>query len=189
MPPSDNPIDDLFKKLNKPVEREPHPASLPVETLLKSCSISKGRSSGPGGQHRNKVSTHITITHNPTGTTAQAGERRSAKENQSVAISRLRHTLAIDIRIPVPDGEIRSDLWKSRCKNSKIACSPKHADYPAMLAEALDVLDACSQDPTKASLRLECSSSQLLKLISAHPAAFVHLNAQRASHNLHPLKH
>ena len=167
---------------------QPHPASIPTEELLKHCTIAKGRSQGPGGQHRNKVSTHITITHNPTKTTAQAGERRSAAENEKVAISRLRHTLALSIRHPVPIGDARSDLWKSRVKNNRIACSPKHADYPSLLAEALDMLESTTHDPKKAALRLECSSTQLLKLLAAHPPAFLLLNINRAKHNLHPLK-
>ena len=166
----------------------PHPATIPIEELLKHCTIAKGRSQGPGGQHRNKVSTHITITHKPTGTTAQAGERRSAAENQKVAISRLRHTLALQIRNPVPAGDARSPLWKSRVQKNKIACSPKHEDYPSMIAEALDMLDATSFDSAKAALRLECSSTQLLKLLAAHPPAFVLLNANRATKDLHPLK-
>lgn len=183
-----NPIDDIFDALDRPAPRDIHPAAIPVEDLMKDCTITKGRSSGPGGQHRNKVSTHIFITHTPTGTTAQAGERRSAKENQSVAVSRLRHTLAISIRVLVPAGDIRSELWKSRTQKQRISCSSKHRDYPSMLAEALDVLDACGYEPIKAATRLECSSSQLLKLIFAHPPAFVYLNAQRESIGLHPLK-
>ncbi len=167
----------------------PHPAAIEIEQLLKDCTISKGRSQGPGGQHRNKVSTHITITHTPTSISAQAGERRSAAENEKVAISRLRHTLALTIRRPVPIGEIRSDLWVSRTKNGKIICSSKHHDYPAMLALALDVLEDSKYDPKKAALRLDCSATQLLKLLAAHPPAFVLLNKNRADHHLHPLKH
>ncbi|MFK7759905.1 MAG: peptide chain release factor-like protein [Phycisphaerales bacterium] len=183
-----NPIDDIFDALDRPAQRDTHPAALPIEELLKDCVITKGRSSGPGGQHRNKVSTHIFITHTPTGTTAQAGERRSAKENQSVAVSRLRHTLAMTIRIFVPSGDIRSELWKSRTHKQRISCATKHKDYPSMLAEALDVLDASGYEPTKAAMRLECSSTQLLKLISAHPPALVYVNAQRERHGMHPLK-
>lgn len=182
-------IDDIFDSLDKPTPREIHPAAIDPDELLKSCTITKGRSSGPGGQHRNKVSTHVTVLHTPTGCSGQAGERRSAKENQSVALKRLRHILAIEIRLPVPAGDIRSDLWRSRCKNNRISCSSSHKDYPAMLAEALDVLEAMAYEPAQAALRMECSTSQILKLIASHPPAFVYLNAQRAKHNLHPLKH
>lgn len=182
-------IDDIFESLDKPIEREPHPASFAEDELLKSCTITKGRVSGPGGQHRNKVSTHITITHDPTNISAQAGERRSPETNRKVALKRLRYKLAIGIRIPVPDGDIRSELWRSRCKKGKIACSSKHQDHPSMIAEALDVLDACGLDPSKASTRLECTASQLIKLIASHPPSLVYLNQEREKHNLHPLKH
>lgn len=182
-------IDDIFESLDKPVDRDPHPASIPEEELLKSCTTSKGRVSGPGGQHRNKVSTHITITHDPTGISAQAGERRSPETNRKVAFKRLRYKLAIEVRIPVPTGDIRSDLWRSRCKRGKIVCAEKHSDHPTMIAEALDVIAACDWDPSKASTRLECTASQLIKLIASHPPALVYLNNEREKHNLHPLKH
>ncbi|HCT43853.1 MAG TPA: peptide chain release factor-like protein, partial [Phycisphaerales bacterium] len=118
---------------------------------MKQCTLTRGRASGPGGQHRNKVETHITLVHNPTGVEAQAGERRLAKENQRVALKRLRLCLATQVRVEVPQGEIRSELWKSRCRNRKIVCSTKHADFPSLLAEALDVIDPCGYDTRKAS--------------------------------------
>ncbi len=177
-----------FDFLDQPVDRPIHPAALDVETLLKDCTISRGRASGPGGQHRNKVETHITVVHNPSGIDAQAGERRLAKENQSVAIRRLRLKLAMEIRIEVPAGEIRSQLWKSRCIKNRIVCNPKHADYPSLLAEALDVIEACGFDLKKASARLECSTTQLIRLIGDHRPALEQLNQSREDRGLHRLK-
>lgn len=166
-----------------------HPATLSDEDLLKECQIGKGRSSGPGGQHRNKVETQVTITHLPTGVTARAGERRSAEENKRVAIRRLRLALAVEVRTVVPAGEIRSDLWRSRCTpDGRIVCNPAHRDYPSLLAEALDVLAAAGWDPRKAALRLCCSPSQLVKLVKEHPPALEALNRGRAERRLHPLR-
>lgn len=166
-----------------------HPATLSDEDLLKECQIGKGRSSGPGGQHRNKVETQVTITHLPTGVTARAGERRSAEENKRVAIRRLRLALAVEVRTVVPAGEIRSDLWRSRCTpDGRIVCNPAHRDYPSLLAEALDVLAAAGWDPRKAALRLCCSPSQLVKLVKEHPPALEALNRERAERRLHPLR-
>ncbi|MEX0876870.1 MAG: peptide chain release factor-like protein [Phycisphaerales bacterium] len=179
---------DFLDHLDRPVERPTHPASLEAEELLKNCSIVRGRSSGPGGQHRNKVLTHITLTHDPTGTEAQAGERRLAKENQRVAVGRLRLKLALEVRVAVPAGEIRSELWKSRCRKNRITCSPAHRDFPSMLAEALDVIDACGYDMPTAATRLECSSTQLLRLIAEHPPALVMLNKARQDRAMRPLK-
>ncbi len=175
--------------LNQPrVERPLHPAVLEETELLKACAIRKGRTSGPGGQHRNKVETHVTITHTPTGLVGQAGERRSAEVNRKVALRRLRLALATEHRVGVPAGEIRSELWRSRVRGGRIACSPGHTDYPTMLGEAMDVLIDAGCDPKRASVRLGCSPSQLIKLIKDHPPAFVLVNARRVERGEHALK-
>ena len=43
--------------------------------------------------------------------------------------------------------------------------NPHHDDFPALLAEALDVLHASGNDPKAAALALGCSPSQLIKLL------------------------
>jgi len=160
-----------------------------IEDLLKACEWGRTRSSGPGGQHRNKVETAVWIRHTPTGVEAQAAERRSATENKTVATARLRNELAIRIRCPVPLGEIRSALWRSRCSPAGIiACSPSHEYFPRLIAEALDVIHAAIWDVKRASLRLCCSQSQLIKLIKDLPPAFTRLNQERLAANLHVLK-
>lgn len=164
-----------------------HPAAWPEPALLAACRLGKGRASGPGGQHRNKVETLVEITHEPTGLSAHAGERRSATENKAVAIRRLRLLLATEHRIPVPLGEIGSDLWRSRVRAGKIACNPDHEDFPAMLAEALDVVVAAKHDMKRAAIRLSCTPSQLTKLIKDHPPALAALNRARDDAGLHPL--
>ncbi len=176
VPPASPPIFDPW----------PHPACLSDEELLKQCHLGKSRSSGPGGQHRNKVETEVTLTHEPTGLAGKAGERRSAVENKRMALRRLRLVLAVNVRVGVPTGEIGSVLWKSRCRAGKIACNPNHHDYPSMLAEALDVIAASGGgrigggwDLSTAALRLGCSASQLLKLVKEHPPALALLNAER----------
>lgn len=167
----------------------PHPATLPEETLLKQCELGKGRSSGPGGQHRNKVETQVTIRHLPTGIMAQAGERRSAQENRRVAIARLRLALATRARAPVPAGDARSELWRSRCTTEgRIVCNPEHHDFPALLAEALDMIEASDLDPKTAAARLCCSTSQLIKLVKDHPPAFETWNKARKAERMPALK-
>lgn len=96
-----------------------HPAAWPDELLLRNCTAEQSRSSGPGGQHRNKVSTQVTLTHGPTGIAATAGERRSAVDNRREALRRLRFKLAIEHRLGVPEGEIGSPLWRSRVQKPK----------------------------------------------------------------------
>ncbi len=171
-----------------PIERWAHPASLDDESLLRQCTLGTGRSGGPGGQNRNKVETLVELTHRPTGISAHASERRSQGENKRVALRRLRLALAIGTRVPVPIGEIGSGLWRSRTQGGRISCSNRHQDFPAMLAEALDVIAACNWDPRKAALRLECTASQLVKLAKDHPPALAMWNRQRADRGQHELK-
>jgi protein subunit release factor B len=47
------------------------------------------RSSGPGGQHVNKVSTAVTVRHLPSGLTATASDSRSQALNRALAWDRL----------------------------------------------------------------------------------------------------
>ncbi|MDX2132733.1 MAG: peptide chain release factor-like protein [Planctomycetota bacterium] len=167
----------------------PHPATLDEETLLREITMDRQRSGGPGGQHRNKVETAVVFTHPGTGIIAQAAERRSVRENRPVALRRLRLALAMGVRCPVPDGDQRSALWRSRCDRAgRIACNPQHADFPALLAEALDMAWACGLDVARAAARLACTTSQLVRLVKDHPPAFAMLNEARRARGERALK-
>ena len=166
----------------------PHPAALDAEALLRQCDVERSRASGPGGQHRNKVETAIRITHRPSGVTAWASERRSQAENQRVALFRLRVKLALHVRRD-PDAKAGpSALWRSRCPKGRIAVNPSHADFPTLLAEALDGLATCRWEPKPAADWLACTPSQLVKLLQAEPAALAHVNAERQKKGQHPLR-
>lgn len=192
-PPSHPPPPPNPRNRQPSTPRPIHPATLSDDTLLAQCDLTKGRSSGPGGQHRNKVETLVELRHLPTGLEAHAGERRSATENKRVAVWRLRLVLAIDVRTRVPMGEIRSALWLERTRGGgggagRIACNPEHRDYPSLLAEAMDVLFACGGDAKTAGLRLGVSPTQLVKLLREHPPALTRLNEWRRERGEHPLK-
>jgi hypothetical protein len=165
-----------------------HPAALPIDKLLMDCEIQRTRRSGPGGQHRNKVETAVVITHLPTGRSAEAGERRSQDENRTVAIFRLRLRLAVESRSIREATNRPSALWRSRCRGGKIAVNSQHEDFPAILAEALDVVDACDHDVKAAAACLECTPSQLTKLLQQEPRALSTVNYAREKQGLHKLK-
>lgn len=167
--------------------RKPHPASLPPETLRSQCDERRQRASGPGGQHRNKVETAIVLVHRPTGLVGSASERRAQDENRRVALRRLRLALATEIRSD-PGWAAPSDLWKSRCPRGRIACNPRHADFPTLLAEALDALAAAEWRPGSAGEALGCSGTQVTRFVKEHRPAWDKLNRARTDAGLSPLR-
>ncbi len=164
-----------------------HPAALAPDLLLRACEVVRSRGSGPGGQHRNKVETHITLTHTPTGTTAAAGERRSQEANRRVAVHRLRVTLAVEVRGESCPKEM-SDLWRSRRKGRRLAVNPAHDDYPALLAEAMDAIAAHDWDVAAAAEALGVSTSQLVKLLAHELRALDLVNQARAKRGVGRLR-
>ena len=166
-----------------------HPAAIPEEDLLKQCEIGFGRTSGPGGQHRNKVETAVHIRHLPTGTEASASERRKQFENRIMAIKRLRLKMAANVRTVVhPQRHKPTELWQQRRQGEKMSVNPNHKDYPALLAEAMDVIWARKFDVAGAAGLLGITMSQLAKLIRHERHAFSLVNQGRVDRGLPALK-
>ena len=165
-----------------------HPAALADDALLAQCTVRRTKRSGPGGQHRNKVETAVILTHRGTGLTAEANERRSQAANRSVAIFRLRLQLALQVRRPVAMTDAPSELWLHRCRNRRVSVSPRHGDFPVLLAEALDTIAAAGLDMKAAAQRLQCSSSQLVGLLQRDPRALSLVNSLRTGAGLSRLR-
>jgi hypothetical protein len=168
----------------------PHPAAIEPDELLADCEVQRTRGSGPGGQHRNKVSTAVRLTHRPTGVSVVASERRSQAQNHAAAVFRLRVKLALAVRRPVGAGGgagVPSARWSARVKGGRLAINPGHEDFPALLAEALDVITADGDDVAAAADTLGVSTTQLVKLLRHEPAALEQVNAGRVARGLRAL--
>lgn len=63
------------------------------EALLAECEVTAFRSSGPGGQHRNKTLTSIRLHHLPSGLVVIGRRERSQTRNLNDAVRRLRAKL------------------------------------------------------------------------------------------------
>jgi len=63
------------------------------QVLKEQVIIETYRSSGPGGQRKNKVETAVRLKHLPSGITVVATEHRSQSENRKLAFERLRERL------------------------------------------------------------------------------------------------
>lgn len=163
-----------------------HPSCLELAAFESDCRFRFSRASGPGGQHRNKVETSVTVEHVPSGWTATASEARQQGENRHVAIQRLRCMLAVKVRIAQPNAggaaveeampPEASSLWKTYCRSGKVRVSKENQHYPAMLAEALETLSRVDWDLARGALVLETSATQLIRLLASYPAALEELN-------------
>ncbi|HMN95337.1 MAG TPA: peptide chain release factor-like protein [Phycisphaerales bacterium] len=167
----------------------PHPSTIDEDALLKECEIETGRVSGPGGQNRNKVETAVQIRHRPTGVETRATERRSQGQNRSMAIFRLRLKLAVAVRTWADRDHHRpSELWRTRRQGEKLPVNPEHEHYPALLAEALDVVVARGYDVAGAAGLLGITMSQLARLVRHDKRAFALVNDGREERGLPRLK-
>ena len=158
------------------------PYRCPASDLLAGCVIETYRSHGPGGQHANRTDSAVRLTHRATGIVAQCQDHRQQARNQSDALRRLRVRLACGIR-----GQ--SDLaWLSPwLRGGRITIGAQAEVFPAIVALALDAMQAHSGQLAPAALALGCSSSQLTKLLTADKDVHQATNALRATFAVGPI--
>ena len=65
--------------------------ALPPElaALARDCDVTPFKSSGPGGQKKNKTESSVRVVHRPTGITRIATESRSQLRNRELALQRV----------------------------------------------------------------------------------------------------
>lgn len=93
--------------------------NLPSEDLRESFA----RSSGPGGQHVNKVSTAVTLTHLPTGLSVTVSDSRSQSMNRKIARERL--AAKLEERRAERRQLARAEVAKARRRRAKRSPSEK----------------------------------------------------------------
>ncbi|MFI5370579.1 MAG: peptide chain release factor-like protein [Candidatus Eisenbacteria bacterium] len=87
--------------------------------LARECEIRAYRSSGPGGQHKNKTESSVRVTHLPTGVVRIGTEHRSQWRNRQLALERVWEELRRRARKPKP----------------RVATRPTRASREARIAE------------------------------------------------------
>jgi protein subunit release factor B len=70
--------------------------------LARECTITPYKSSGPGGQKKNKTESSVRVVHEPTGITRIATESRSQHVNRETALERVWEALEKRRRKPKP---------------------------------------------------------------------------------------
>lgn len=178
----------------------PHPAILDESVLASQCRISQLRRSGPGGQHRNKVSTAIQWLHEPTGITAEANESRDQSRNRRDALERLRIRLAIRLRseLAINPTPARNDhgatdslaaQHRQLGRSRRLKVSSSNESFPAVLTLVLDDLHLAGGQPSLVGPLWNSSTTAVVALVSVWPAALQEVNRWREHHGRGPLRH
>jgi len=122
------------KNGGKPAGEPPVSISARDDRLLRECDVETFRSSGPGGQHRNRRDSAVRLKHRPTGIVVTAAERRSQHQNKIEALRRLREKLAARSRrrkkrIPTrPGAAVKARRLKDKKRRAEIKSGRRRPD-------------------------------------------------------------
>ena len=134
--------------------------------LLRQADVEFFRSSGPGGQHRNKVETGVRLRHRATGVVAAATERRSQMENRKRAIHRLRQAIALEVRAsPVALEKFPADLQAILTSSRWPRLSARSVDLWRLAAYVLDHLALAEGRVSDVAKVLGASTASVVKFL------------------------
>lgn len=164
--------------------------------LLAQCDVHIYKSSGPGGQHRNKVSSAVRLRHRPTAVTAHGDQTRSQHDNKRLAVQTLRMNIACTLRGAVDPGQpppatVRQCLFTPRggpqAGQLRLQIGRKDSRYWQVAAYLLDLLDHFQGHLADAAAHLGVSTGNLVGLLEQDRHALAAAQAIRKARRLRPL--
>ncbi|KAH9621485.1 hypothetical protein KSS87_020046 [Heliosperma pusillum] len=165
--------------------------------LMNECEMGTFKTSGPGGQHRNKRESAVRLKHLPTGIIAQASEDRSQHKNRASALARLRALIALKVRRPVnldaysPPKQLLQILPpKSTVRGSEVGSQirPNNPKFAEGMQALLDLIYAVDGSVADASKYLGLSTGALSRIILSDDSLRLAVNELRASKVFHLLQ-
>jgi len=164
------------------------------EALLAECEVHTYRASGPGGQHRNKVSSAVRLRHRATGVAATAADSRSQRDNRRMALRRLRMELACRLRERPVEGDGLPKVVASCLSRGapgaarRLVVGPKDRRFWPVAAVLLDLLDASGGRLADAAGRVGITTSNLASVLRSERHLLAAAQAVRKSHGLGPVQ-
>ncbi len=159
------------------------------QALLGQCEVHTYRSSGPGGQHRNKTSSAVRLHQQPTRLIAQGEEDRSQHVNKRRALRRLRLTLATDFLDEVdPANYAPSALLASCISDGRLELPRKDERALFVINEVLSLLHSSEGRLREVAEAIGISTANLVKFFSIDPQVWRKVSHIRKENNLNALK-
>ncbi len=164
--------------------------SLDDAQLLRQCEVDTFRSSGPGGQKRNKTSSGVRLRHHPSGASVTATEDRSQHVNKARALRRLREAIALEVRGALdPDAYRPSAVLSSFVSaDGRLTVGRRDAQYALVVSELLDLLAACGLRLSETGRRVGVSTGHLVGFVEHDPKLWRQVNRMRLEAGLKPLR-
>ena len=157
--------------------------------LLERVNAEFVRSGGPGGQHRNKVSSGVRLRHIESGISVTATEQRNQHANRRRALRRMREALALGVRVPAAPlegwpADLRAVLRSSRWPR----LSPRAQAYWLLAARVLDRLAADGATVSDSAGALGVSTASLVKFLGTDTGLWQAAQQLRKDAGLAPLR-
>ena len=167
------------------------------EQLLAECDLHTYKSSGPGGQHRNKVSSAVRLLHRPSGVSAHGDDSRSQHDNKRMALRRLRMNIACQIRngydpeAPLPQ-VVRDCLHTPKkaadSRNLKVLQIGRRDErFWQIAAFLLDVLDARQGRLADVAAQLGVTTGNVTRVLQADRHVLAAAQQVRKAHGQRPI--
>ena len=145
------------------------------DELFKQCKCDFFKSTGKGGQKRNKTSSAVRLTHLIAGISASADDYRSQHDNRHLALKRLRFELALRCRC---HENLKVDLKISK----------KNSQYSLLIALLCDIIVNNQLNIKESATILSLSSNQLVKILYKDNKLWQYLQFLREQAGLSRLK-
>jgi len=170
------------------------------DELLKDCRVDTYKSSGPGGQRKNKVETAIRLVHEPSGVTAVGQQTRSQRQNKSLALANLRMHIACACRMPLDLTRLKIPEEIAECfqrpakgarkqqSKARLSLSSGNKLFWPTAAFVLDVLDAADGKLSEASGAIGVSTANLAAFLRGHRNLLAAAQAIRRDNGHSPLR-
>ncbi len=164
--------------------------------LLADCNVDIYKSSGPGGQHRNKVCSAVRLRHKPTGVISHGDESRSQHDNKQAALRRLRMNIACQVRRPLaadaPILPVVTDCIRRLRKADpqsppRLTIGVRDRRFWQVAAFLLDVLDSYGAGMGESAKRLGITTSNLGRILRSERHLFTAAQRIRQHHGRGPL--
>jgi hypothetical protein len=164
--------------------------------LLGQCDVHIYKSSGPGGQHRNKVSSAVRLHHRPTGISAHGDDSRSQHDNKRLALRRLRMNIACSVRGEIDAAAIPQFVREcmfvarggERAGKVRLEVGAKDFRFWRVAAYLLDSLEAVGGSVARAAAQIGISTGNFMSLLSSDRHLLAAAQQARKRLGLGPLR-